>query len=84
MSRNGIISVGDRHRYPRDVWGYRDHEREREEMDRIGQPLPHTPGGPPPELKFSLFPERVEDGVRSKAVDELVERYTGRRARRAK
>ncbi len=78
MSRK-VISVGNRRDYDRSLWGPRDHEAEQEEMDRIGQPLRHSPGGPPPELKFSLYPERVEDGVRAKAVDELIAKHTGRR-----
>jgi hypothetical protein len=84
MSRRGIISVGNRHQWPVEFWGSRDHFEESLEAGALARPLPHAPGGQPPELKFSLFPERVEDGVRSKAVDELIEKHTGRRPRRAK
>jgi hypothetical protein len=80
MSERRVVSVGNRRDYPREAWGRRDHEREREEMDRMGAPL-HAPGGPPPELKFSLFPERIVGGTWSKAVDELVARHTGKRPR---
>ena len=47
-------------------------------MDRIGAPLPHAPGGLG-ELKFRLFPDRVVDGARSKAIDEVIAKHTGRR-----
>jgi hypothetical protein len=79
-NRWGIISVGaDRHQCPREFWGPRDWEAERLEMAAIESPLPHAPGGAPPPLKFSLFPTPVIGGVRSRAVDELVAKYTGRR-----
>jgi hypothetical protein len=68
--------------YPRELWGPGDFEAERWEMDLLKGPLPHAPGGPPPELKFSLFPRRVEGGVTSKAVDELIAKHTGMRSRR--
>jgi hypothetical protein len=82
MSNRRVISVGaERHIYPREVWGWLDHEREREELDRIGPPLPHSPGGPPPELKFSLFETPITGGARSRAVDELIAKHVGRRVR---
>jgi hypothetical protein len=74
-----IRSVGNRRDYPRELWGPRDREREREESDAIGAPLPFAPGGPPPPLKFRLFAEPIVGGTYSQAVDELVARYTGRR-----
>ena len=74
-----VVSVGNRRDYPRELWGPRDHEAERLESERIGAPLKHAPGGAAPELKFSLHKAPVIGGVRSKAIDELVARYTGRR-----
>jgi hypothetical protein len=65
--------------YPRELWGPGDFEEERLEAARVGAPLTHAPGGPPPELKFSLFETPVVGGVRSKAIDELISKHTGRR-----
>ena len=73
-----VISTGRRD-YPRELWGPADFEAERREWERLESPLPHAPGGPPPELKFSLFPERTVGGVRSQAIDELIAKHTGRR-----
>lgn len=82
MSRPRVISVGkERHAFPREDWGWLDHEREREWMDSIGAPLPHGPGGGPPDLKFSLFERPVIGGSRSKAIDEAIAKHTGRRVR---
>jgi hypothetical protein len=80
VSNKGVTSLGrERHLYPREFWGSSDFEDERQEMDRGGAPLPHAPGGPPPELKFSLFETPITGGARGRAVDELVARYVGRR-----
>lgn len=79
MSTRRVVSVGNRRDYPRELWGPRDWEAERLESERIGAPLTHSPGGYPPELKFSLFETPVTGGARSRALDELVAKYTGRR-----
>ena len=78
--RPRIVSLGpDRHQFPKEYWGHADLEAERLEAERLHSPLPHAPGGDPPELKFSLFEPPVMGGVRSKAVDELIAKHTGRR-----
>jgi hypothetical protein len=82
MSRRIVWVGAERNAYPRETWGARDREAERLEMDAIGKPLTHAPGGPPPELKFRLFPERIVGGVRSKAIDALIEKHVGRRVSR--
>jgi hypothetical protein len=77
MSNRRIISVGPRD-YPRELWGPGDFEDERLEAARVGAPLTHAPGGPPPELKFSLFQTPVVGGARSKAIDKLIEKHVRR------
>lgn len=76
MSDWGIVTTGRRD-FPRYLWTPADFEAERREWERLEGPLTHAPGGPPPELKFSLF-ERPVRGARSKAVDELVAKHVGR------
>jgi hypothetical protein len=81
MSRKGIVSIGNRREWPVEFWGPRDHEAERLEMEALRRPLPLAPGDPPPELKFSLFEPPILGGVRSRAIDELIAKHTGRRRR---
>ena len=79
MTNRNIISVGNRHEWPVELWGTRDHLEESLETGAIGAPLPHAPPRAPGEMRFSLFPERIVGGARSKAVDELIAKHTGRR-----
>ena len=79
MSRRRVVAVGNRRDYPRELWGPRDFEAEREEMERIGAPLPHSPPSQVGELRFSIFETPITGGTRSRAIDELIEKHVGRR-----
>jgi hypothetical protein len=77
----GIISVGNRHEWPREFWGSEDWEAE----DRLQAALGIEPGMPvvvpPPGPKSAvttLFPKpprrREVGSARSRAVDKLLDR----------
>ena len=77
----GIISVGNRHEWPRECWGSRDWEDEERLQARlaVGQELGNSPVVPPPGPVSSFSPlskprEREVRGARSRAVDRLIQK----------
>jgi hypothetical protein len=74
----GIITVGNRHEWPREFWGSKDWEDE----DRLQAQLGNTSLGaspivppPGPQSSFGLFakPRRARPDARAEAVDRLLE-----------
>lgn len=82
MKKPRIVTCGNRREWDPKLWGTRDFEDELLDQQRIAKPLTHSPGGNPPDLAFTLFPERTVGGARSKAIDELLDRHLSGRRRR--
>jgi hypothetical protein len=74
----GIISVGDRHEWPREEWGSRDWE-EHEAAQRLSEPLDVPPVVKPPHLLpagFELHPKKPSrDDERSRTADRVLEQH---------
>jgi hypothetical protein len=81
MSRRGapgIISVGNRHEWPRSCWGSRDWEDEDRLQAQLGgsEASPVVPPPGPTSAVTTLFPKpprRGVGGAQSRAVDKLLE-----------
>lgn len=77
----GIISVGNRHEWPREYWGSKDWADEERLQARlaVGQELGNSGVIPPPgpQPSFGLFPKptRRGAGAQSRAVDKLLEKF---------
>jgi hypothetical protein len=81
----GIVTVGNRHEFPRSEWGSEDWLREDELQAKLGKSLGDSVVTPPPgpsSTVTTLFPKRrrrAGTSAMSDAVDALVEKYVGRR-----
>jgi hypothetical protein len=82
----GIVTVGNRHEWPREFWGSRDWQDEERLQDQLQQgkelgSLVIPPPSPPVASGFTLFPKprkREAVSARSRAVDRLIEKHVGR------
>lgn len=77
--RPGIISIGNRHEWPREWWGSRDWEDEDRLQAKLSKPLGESGVIPPPgpQPSFSVFAKprgREAASFESRAVDGLIEK----------
>lgn len=79
----GIVTVGDRHEWPREFWGSKDWEDEERLHANPGRELEAwgviPPPGPQPSFGLFAKPRRREANARSDAVDKLIEKALGPR-----
>lgn len=73
--RPKIISLGDDWRsWPQELWGSRDWQEHMDEQRRgLGKTAGVQPATQPGELRFGLFPARVEGGARSQGIDKMLD-----------
>ena len=82
----GIISVGNRHEWPREFWGSRDWEDEDRLQAHLGKELETSvvmpPPGPQLSSGFTLLPKpsrREAASAHSRAVDRVIAKHVGGR-----